>query len=136
MSVTYLNPEGNHLPRGMYSHVALADPGQFAFVSGQVALDNDGAVVGIDDVGAQFTQAFTNLVATIAGVGGGPGDIVELKTYLVGRENLPGLGAAREALFAEHYPGGSYPTSTLVIISGLVSPELLVEVSAIARIPD
>lgn len=135
MSVQYVDPEGVHKASGQYSHVALATPGRFAFVSGQVAVDTDGEIVG-DDVEAQFRQAFANLVANLAGVGASPTDVVELKTDLVGAESLASLRKARQAVFTEHYPDASYPPSTLLIVSGLADPRIRVEVSAIARIPD
>lgn len=136
MSVRYVNPEGVHTPAGQYSHVALAAPGRFAFVSGQVAVDAAGDMVGTCDIGVKLRQVFANLVANLAAVGASPTDVVELKTYLVGEENLASLREARRVVFAEHYPDGSYPPSTLLIVSGLADPRLKVEVSAIARIPD
>lgn len=136
MSVRYVNPEGVHTPAGQYSHVALATSGRLVFISGQVAVNAAGDVVGVGDVGEQLRQVFANLVAILADVGASPGDVVELKTYLVGEENLATLREARRAVFAEHYPDGSYPPSTLLVVSGLADPRLKVEVSAIARIPD
>lgn len=136
MSVTYVDPDGVSAPAGQYSHVALADPGRFAFVSGQVSFDVEGALVGVKDPGAQFRQAFANLVAILDGIGAGPGDVVELKTYVVGTESLASYLAARQEVFAQHYPDGKHPPSTLLIVSGLAQPELIVEVSAIARVPD
>lgn len=135
MSVLYVDSEGVHRPAGQYSHVAVATPGRFAFVSGQVAVDPAGEIVG-DDVEDRFRQVFVNLVANLAGVGASPTDVVELKTYLVGEENLAALREARQAVFAEHHPDGSYPPSTLLIVSGLADPGLKVEVSAVARVPD
>lgn len=136
MSVTYVNPDEVGAPAGQYSHVALAEPGRFAFISGQVALDDDGTLVGANDPGAQFRQAFANLVAILGSVGADPGDVVELKTYLVGEESLSSYRSARQAVFADLFPDGKYPPSTLLIISGLARPDLKVEVSAIARVPD
>lgn len=136
MSVRYVNPDGVHTPAGRYSHVAVVEPGRLAFVSGQVAVDSVGELVGGDDIGAQVRQVFANLVANLAEVGAAPTDVVELKTYLVGKENLAALREAREEIFAEYYPAGAYPPSTLLIVSGLADPRLMVEVSAIARLPD
>ncbi len=135
MSVSYVDPAGVSAPAGQYSHVALADAGRFAFVAGQVAFDTGGELVGAGDAGAQFRQAFANLVAILAGVGAGPADVVDLKTYLVGEESLASFRSARQAVFAEHYPEGGYPPNTLLIVSALVDPALKVEVSAIARVP-
>lgn len=136
MSVDYVDPEGVHKPAGPYSHLALTEPGRLVFVSGQVSVDPVGEIVGVDDLGAQFRQVFANLVANLAAAGAAPTDVVELKTYLVGSDNLPELREVRQGVFAEHYGDGPYPPSTLLIVSGLADPRLLVEVSAIARIPD
>lgn len=135
MSVSYVNPEQVMAPAGQYSHVALVEPGRLAFIAGQVALDADGELVGVDDPGAQFRQIFTNLAAILVSLGATPTDVVDLKTYLVGEESLPSFRDARRAVFGEHYPEGSYPPNTLLIVSGLVHPDLKVEVSATARVP-
>lgn len=136
MSVRYLNPEGHLPPQGRYSHVAIAAPGRLAFIAGQVALGTDGTLVGPNDVAAQFPQVFRNIGAVLDGIGAGFADIVELTTYLVGEDSrAPWLGA-RDAVYAEHFGDGPYPPNTLLVISGLVRPEMRVEVSAVVRLPD
>ncbi len=131
----YSNPEGVHRPAGQYSHVAQAGPGGFVFVAGQVGFDDSGEVVDPDDVGAQFKQAFANLVAILHGVGAEVSDVVDMKTYVVGEESLAPWRAARQEVFAEHYPEGRYPPHTLLVVSALAAPELKVEVSATALLP-
>lgn len=135
MSVIYSNPDGVHAPAGQYSHSALTEPGRFVFIAGQVGFDIDGQVVGPDDVGAQFKQAFANLVAILHDVGASASDVVDMKSFLVGEESLAPWRAARHEIFAEHYPHGGYPPHTLLIVSALAAPELRVEVSATARLP-
>lgn len=135
MSVRYVNPSQVMAPAGQYSHVALAEPGRLAFIAGQVALDADGELVGVGDSGAQFRQIFSNLAAILDSFGATPTDVVDLKTYLVGEKSLPSFRDARQAVFAQHYPDGAYPPNTLLIVSGLVHPDLKVEVSATARVP-
>ncbi len=135
MSVTYTNPDGVHKPAGQYSHVALTEPGRLVFIAGQVGFDVDGQTVGPNDVGAQFKQAFSNLVAILHGVGAGASDVVDMKTFLVGEESLAPWRAARQEVFAEHYPDEEYPPHTLLVVSALAAPELKVEVSATARLP-
>lgn len=130
MSVEYVNPENHSVPAGLYSHVAIAGPGRFAFIAGQIALDGDGSLVGADDSGKQFQQVFRNLKSVLDGIGAMPSDIVELRTFLVGEESLPAFRAARELVYSEHFGAGPYPPNTLVIVSGLAQPEFKVEVSA------
>lgn len=133
--VDYSNPDGLHAPAGQYSHIAIADSGRFVFLAGQVGFDVGGELVGGDDVGAQFRQAFANLVAALDGAGASPSDVVDMKTYLVGEESLGPWRTARKEVFAEHYPDGRYPPHTLLVVSALAAPELKVEVSATARVP-
>ena len=134
--VTYINP-ANHLPpTGRFSHVALAAPGRLAFIAGQIALDAQGDLVGPNDAAAQFPQVFRNLGTILDGIGAGFGDVVELTTYLVGEDSRQPWLDTRDAVYAEHFPDGAYPPNTLLIISGLVKPEMKVEVSAVVRLPD
>ena len=130
-----LNPENHLAPQGRYSHVAVAEPGRLAFIAGQVALDGAGALVGPNDVAAQFPQVFRNIGTVLEGIGAGFRDIVELTTYLVGEESRAPWLEARNAVYLEHFGEGPYPPNTLLIISGLVRPEMRVEVSAIVRLP-
>lgn len=135
MSVTYINPGTVHTPAGAYSHASIAEGGRIAFIAGQIAVDPAGELVGGDDAGHQFRQAFANLVSICDELGAGPLDVLDLKTYVVGEESLPAWRAAREDVFTEHYPDGSYPPNTLLLVAGLASPEFKVEVSATVRLP-
>ena len=135
MSVRYLNPENHLAPQGRYSHVAIAEPGRLAFIAGQVALDAGGELVAPGDAGAQFGQVFRNLRAVLEGIGAGFRDVVELTTYLVSQDSRAPWLEARNAVYAEHFGDGPYPPNTLLIISGLVRPEMKVEVSAVVRLP-
>lgn len=132
MAVVYENPDGVHQPAGQYSHIAVADPGRFVFLAGQVGLDVRGELVGGDDVGAQFRQAFANLVVALDAVGASPSDVVDMKTYLVGEESVRPWRTARKRVFADHYPDGRFPPHTLLVVSALAATELKVEVSATA----
>lgn len=60
-SVAYTNPEGLHAPPGQYRHAALSEPSRFLFIADQVGLDPHGEVLGPDDVGTQFSQAFASV---------------------------------------------------------------------------
>ena len=136
MSVRYLNPENHTQPAGRYSHVAMAEPGRLAFIAGQVATDADRNLVSPGDVAGQFPQVFRNIATVLEGIGAKFTDIVELTTYLVGEESRAPWLATRDAVYKEHFGDGPYPPNTLLIISGLVQPEMKVEISAIVRLPD
>ena len=136
MSVHYLNPETHTQPQGRYSHVAVMEPGKLAFIAGQVATDENLNLVAPNDAGGQFPQVFRNIAKVLGGLGAGFGDIVELTTYLVGEGSREPWLATRDAVYKEYFGDGPYPPNTLLIISGLVRPEMKVEISAIVRLPD
>jgi enamine deaminase RidA (YjgF/YER057c/UK114 family) len=136
MPVIYVNPENHMAPAGQYSHVAIANEGRLAFIAGQVALDAKGSVVGDGDAGAQFAQVFDNLAQLISEIGSRVSNIVDLKTYLVGEDSIGPFREARYEVFRRHFGDGPFPPNTLLVVSGLASPELLVEVSATVSVPD
>lgn len=133
--VSYLNPPGAPVP-GMYSHVAIAEPGRLAFVAGQTAVDLAGRPVAVGDFAGQLVAVFENLERVLAGIGAGFGDVVQFTTYLVGTDKRDGWQTGRRAVYERIYPDGSYPPNTLLIIEALGRPEFLIEIAAIVRLPD
>ena len=75
-----LNPSGVHPPQAHYSHVARA--GNTLYISGQLAMDPSGAVVGVGDATAQARQCYTNLAAILAHYGGSFRHLVKTTTYI------------------------------------------------------
>lgn len=133
--VAYLNPPSAPPVQGMYSHVARMAPGELAFIAGQVAIDAKGNPVGVGDLPAQVNQVFANLGLILKDLGADFEQVVQFTTYLTSAESIPAFMAARSALFPKLFPGGKYPPNTLLVIDGLVKPEFLIEVEAIARVP-
>jgi len=113
-----------HPTRG-YSHAARA--GNLLFVAGQVAKDRDDRVVGVGDIEAQARQIYANLAAVIGEAGGGLGNIVKMTTYLTHAGYIEAYRAVRGEFFTD-----PMPPNTLVVCQSLASPELLMEVEAIA----
>jgi enamine deaminase RidA (YjgF/YER057c/UK114 family) len=111
-----------------YSQIATVSGGTIVFISGQVALDNNGNVVGKDDFQTQAEQVFSNLRAAIKAVGGDFSDVVKLNYYLVDLSHLPELRDVRNKYITLSNP----PTSTAVQVTRLFRPEFLVEVEAVA----
>jgi enamine deaminase RidA (YjgF/YER057c/UK114 family) len=121
-------PEGVAPGRG-YTHVVTGS-GRLVAVSGQVALDERGEVVGAGDPAAQARQVFENLRRCLAAAGADFGDVVKLTYYLTDVTHLPAVRAVRDELLGAE----RLPASTAVQVVALVSPELLLEVEALALV--
>jgi enamine deaminase RidA (YjgF/YER057c/UK114 family) len=131
MTVSVHNPEVLGAPLGLYSHVASATGARTIVVAGQVGVDRDGVLVG-QDVVAQTRQAYENVALCLASAGATWADVVKVSTFLISEDLIDDFFSAREQTFAQVFPGGAFPPSTLLIVRGLVRPELLVEIEAIA----
>ncbi|MFF9143561.1 RidA family protein [Streptomyces sp. NPDC055051] len=123
-------PEGV-APSPQYSHVVWGT-GRFVAISGQIATDASGAVVGAADPAAQARQVFANLERCLAAAGAGFGDVVKLTYFLTDVAHLPAVRDARDAAFA----GLPLPASSAVQVDALVRPELLLEIEAFALVPE
>ncbi len=122
-----LSPQGVHTPQANYSHVARV--GDTLYVSGQIPLDRDGNLVGRNDPEAQAEQCLRNVEAIVRHFGGGLADVVKITTYITNWNFRPLVSRPRDRMFS-----APYPASTLVVVSGLASPEFLVEIEAIAAL--
>jgi enamine deaminase RidA (YjgF/YER057c/UK114 family) len=118
----------------MYSHGMIAPGGEILVVAGQVGMGHGGEVAG-GDVVAQTKQALDNVHAVVEAAGCSMRDIVRLQTFLTHAEDIPGFMKARAEVFPAYFPDGVYPPNTLLIVSRLVKPELLVEIEAMAVKP-
>jgi 2-iminobutanoate/2-iminopropanoate deaminase len=124
-------PKGFGPPLGMYSHGMVARGGDLVIVAGQVGMSADGRVAG-EDVVSQTKQALDNVRAVVEAAGCTMGDVVRLQTFLTRSEDIAGFMRARGEVFPTYFPDGIYPPNTLLVVSRLVRPDLLVEVEAMA----
>ncbi|MGH7315014.1 MAG: RidA family protein [Candidatus Rokuibacteriota bacterium] len=133
---TVVKPKRFGAPLGMYSHGMVAPGGEIVVVAGQVGIGiGAGGPVAGGDVGAQTKQALENVRAVVEAAGCTMADIVRLQTFLTHAEDIPGFMAAREEVFPRYFPNGVYPPNTLLVVTRLVRPELLVEIEAMAVRP-
>jgi enamine deaminase RidA (YjgF/YER057c/UK114 family) len=133
--IEILNPDGLAAPRGTYSHVARVPSGAtLVAIAGQVAIGPDGELVGPGDFDAQCAQVYENVAAALRGAVAGWDNVIQSMTFLTRREDVPRFRAWRERAFADMFPTGVYPPNTLLVVSGLASPDLLLEVQVIAAI--
>jgi enamine deaminase RidA (YjgF/YER057c/UK114 family) len=129
-----VTPKSFGAPLGMYSHGMIAPGGEIVVVAGQVGMGPGGQVAG-GDVVAQTKQALDNVRAVVEAAGCAMRDIVRLQTFLTHAGDIDGFMKARAEVFPSYFPDGAYPPNTLLVISRLVKPELLVEIEAMAVKP-
>ena len=131
LTLRRINPEGIARPTG-YSHVVESAARRTAYISGQIALDAEGNVVGVGDMKAQAEQVFRNLQTALAAVGASFDDVVKF-TYFV--TDIAQIQAVREVRDRYVNPG-RLPASSAVEVRQLVRKELLLEIEAIAAVGD
>jgi enamine deaminase RidA (YjgF/YER057c/UK114 family) len=129
-----LRPDGLSAPIGQYSHVSRVTGGDLLFVAGQVALDQDGTLVGQGDFEAQMRQVFRNLKRALAGGGAGFRNVAKFTTYLARADDVEDFYRVRRDLFASLFPDRRYPANTLLVVDRLVSADLLIEIEAVAAV--
>jgi 2-iminobutanoate/2-iminopropanoate deaminase len=131
VKVSIGNPEGVAAPVGPYSHVARVDigDGSLLFLSGQVAVDDAGEVVGAGDMTAQAERTFEIIEGLLAAHGASFGDVVHIRTFLTDMDRRTEYGAVR----ARYFPG-TPPASTTVEVSRLFRPGLLIEIEITAAV--
>jgi 2-iminobutanoate/2-iminopropanoate deaminase len=104
--------------------------GGFLHVSGVIAVDGEGNLVGADDVVAQTRQVLENMRAILEAGGCGFEDVVKVTIFLTDVDDRPLINPLRQEAF-----GSVRPASTLVEVSRLVLPEAKVEIECVALVP-
>jgi 2-iminobutanoate/2-iminopropanoate deaminase len=103
---------------------------ELLFVSGCIAVDGDGKLVGGDDVVAQTRQVLENIGRILVAVGATFADVAKVTIYLTDIDDRARINPVRQEAF-----GDARPASTLVEVSRLVLPDAKVEIDVVARIP-
>ncbi len=130
MRMTRSNPETVARPVGNYSQVVRVETADatWIYVSGQVALDLDGNLVGPGDLRAQTRQVYENLRSILAANGATFDDVVKVNTYVTTVDDIAGMREERGRFLT------ALPASTAVQISALFVPEAVIEVDLVAVI--
>jgi enamine deaminase RidA (YjgF/YER057c/UK114 family) len=129
MSTQFLNPAGIPKPTG-YTHVVTTDARKLVFISGQIGVDANGEMKG--GLAAQTVQVFENLKVALASAGATFDHVVKITTYIVNY-----TPASRQTLIEtrdRYFNSQNPPASTLVGVSALAFPGLLIEIEAIAAV--
>ena len=129
--VRFINPSTLSKPPG-YSHVVeMTGPGRTAWIAGQLGIDKNGQIVS-PDFRAQAVQTFENLKAALAEVGASFEHVVKVNNYLLDPSHLPIFREVRDQYLNTAAP----PASTTIAISAFARPGALLEVEAVAVLPE
>ena len=130
MSLTHINPAGMHQSPAFSQAVVTSGPGRLLVIGGQNGVDASGQVVG-PGLAEQTAQALRNVLALLAEVGATQENVARLGIYLVAGQDV----AAGYAASAEVW--GMHPTTVTVLqVADLGVPGALVEIEALAYVPD
>lgn len=131
-----INPAGVYELRDaggrVYPQVIRTTGGTQVHLSGMVALDADGAVIGRGDMAVQAAATYANVGRALAATGATPADVVSCTVFATDLDAYREFGASVAAEFF----GRSRPVSTVVEVSRLADPDYLLEVQAIAHLAD
>ncbi|MDB5863015.1 MAG: RidA family protein [Betaproteobacteria bacterium] len=131
MAITRGNPPGlKNVRATVYNHYVRVDrPKSMIFVSGQVSRDDEGSQVGVGSMLEQTRQCLRNVERNLKAAGASMSDVVWTTVYTTDIREFKQIVAAREEFFRDNLP-----TSTMVEVSHLADPGLMVEITVIAAI--
>ena len=124
------NPPDLSKPTGYTHIVEVTGPNRTIYISGQIAFDKDGKVVGAGDMKAQAEQVFKNLETALTAAGAKFSDVVKMNSYITDMSKVQAVRDVRAKYFTT-----AAPASTFVEVKGLVRSELLLEIEVVAVVP-
>lgn len=132
-TVSYLNPEGLHKNPAFSQVVTTSGRTRTVYVGGQNAVDSSGNIVGKGDISAQATQVARNLQVGLASANASIEHVVKWTVYVVqGQPVGPAIGAFQQVFGSLPNP----PTISVLFVTALAHPDFLLEVDAIAIVPE
>ncbi|MDH3233805.1 MAG: RidA family protein [Alphaproteobacteria bacterium] len=132
MTKHQINTERVREPNGHFSQaVTIKAAGTLVFISGMTARKPDGSIAGVGDVEAQTKQVCENLKSAIETAGGTLDDICRVDVYVRNMEHFDLIHKVRRQYFS-----APPPASTMVEVNKFTSPDYLIEINAIAVLPN
>jgi enamine deaminase RidA (YjgF/YER057c/UK114 family) len=131
--VEFLNPDG--LPQNpAFSNVAVVSGRvRTIYIGGQDAVDAEGRIVGIGDIALQTEQVLRNLRTALEAAGAAPEHVVKWNVLVVDGQDFTAGYAAFQRVWGDR---PNPPVITAAVVKGLAHPDFLVEMDAIAVVPD
>jgi 2-iminobutanoate/2-iminopropanoate deaminase len=129
MEKTILHSSKLPTPAGIFSSGVKVPAGQLIFVSGQVARNAAGEIVGNGDTRAKTRQTLENVKAVLEVAGASMDDIVKVTVFVTDVSHFKAIHEVRGEYFRH-----DFPASTLVEVKSLVSSDLMIETEAVAVI--
>ena len=124
---TITTPEAR--PVANYKMATRMEGGRLLYIAGQVARDAEGNVLAPGDIRTQAREVFQNVQRVLQAAGGDLPDLLKMTTYITRREDVPTVAEIRQQFIP-----GELPASTLIVVSRLAQPDLLIEVEGMAAI--
>jgi 2-iminobutanoate/2-iminopropanoate deaminase len=122
--------EGVSRPGAAFSTAIVTTPGRLLFVSGLLARDAHGQIVGAGDIAAQTRQICETLRSIVVAAGGTLESIVRLDIFVTDLRERDRIYAVRKEFFAT-----APPTSTMMQVVGFVEPDAMIEITAMGLLP-
>ncbi|MEU7885541.1 RidA family protein [Microbispora bryophytorum] len=129
--LTHISAPEGVFPSDGYTHV-VTGPGRLVAVAGQMPFDPKGELVGEGDPAAQARQIFENMSRCLSAAGATFGDVIRLNYYVTDIAHVPAILSVRDEFVDLTRP----PASTVVQVVALFRPELLMEIDALAIVPE
>lgn len=115
-------------PKATFSPAVRA--GDYIFVSGVTAMDENRQIVGVGDIAAQARYIYAKIAKVLEAAGADMGHVVETVDYVTTFENYEKTAAVRREIFGD----GPFPAATGVKVSELVRPAALIEIKVVAYV--
>jgi enamine deaminase RidA (YjgF/YER057c/UK114 family) len=131
MNREIVNPWTWQDARGFVQANVITGADRLVICAGQTSVDDDGTPIHAGDMRAQVAQTLDNLETVLRDAGASLGDVVRLTYYVT---DLKAFGGARDVLRERLQAAGCRPAATLLVISGLAMPELMIEIEATAAL--
>ena len=132
-SVQHINPDGMSKNPAFTNVIVVSGSVKTVYIGGQDAVDATGAIVGKGDIAKQTEQVLKNLQTALSAVGAGLEHIIKWNVYIVQGQSLRAGFAAFQAAWGNR---PNPPAISGMFVAGLANPDFLVEMDAIAVIPE
>ncbi|MFC3748661.1 RidA family protein [Paenibacillus sp. GCM10012306] len=128
-SIRFTRPE-TLPPTFGYSHIVEVKNARMLYISGQIALDRNGKLVGEGDLSAQTGQVFENIRLALEAEGASFSDVIKLTFFMIDISQMASIREVRDQYINANNP----PASSAVEVRRLIHDDLLIEVEAIAAV--